>query len=155
MNINVQALNEFFNIDGCIWIEDNPDSYIETHRPVAPICAKMERTKEWKENIGKSNKGNLPWNKGKKGTCSPQQIEGNRLMMKERYKNGHDVSGANNPRAKTWRIVYDDGKEIVVGGLQRWAIDNGYSTSGIKNIAYGKWKKYRDLVSVENIETIT
>ena len=103
MNINVQALNEFFNIDGCIWIEDNPDSYTETHKPVAPICAKMERTKEWKENIGKSNKGNLPWNKGKRGTCSPQQIEGNRLMMKERYKNGHDVSGANNPRAKTWR----------------------------------------------------
>ena len=72
--------------------------------------------------------------------------------MKKRYENGLNVSGANNPRAKTWRIVYNNGEEIIVGGLQRWALDNGYSASGIKNIAYGKWKTYKDLVAVEKIE---
>jgi hypothetical protein len=35
--------------------------------------------------------------------------------------------------------------------LQRWAVDNGYSTSGIKSIAYGKWKRYKNLVSVEEV----
>jgi hypothetical protein len=102
-------------------------------------------------NGGEGASGVSPWNKGKKGTCSPQQIDGNRQMMKERYKNGYDVCGANNPRAKTWRIVYNNGEEIIVGGLQRWAVDNGYSTSGIKNIAYGKWKTYKDLVVVEEV----
>jgi hypothetical protein len=98
---------------------------------------------------GEGAKGVPAWNKG--GTIPEYQKEINRQMMKKRYKNGYSVSGANNPRAKTWKIMYNDGREIVVGGLQRWAVDNGYSTSGIKNIAYGKWKTYKDLVRVEEI----
>ena len=100
-------------------------------------------------NGGKGGKGVSPWNKN--GTIPEHQKEINRQMMKERYKNGLDVSGANNPRSKTWRIVYSDGREIIIKALQRWAVDNGYSTSGIKNIAYGKWKTYKDLVTVEEV----
>ena len=74
-----------------------------------------------------------------------QNARENALKRNATYK------GANNPRAKTWRIVYADGKEIIIGGLQRWAVDNGYSTSGIKKIAYGHWKTYRDLVTVEEV----
>ena len=59
--------------------------------------------------------------------------------------------GANNRNAKTWHIVYADGREITIGALQRWAVDNGYSTSGVKNLAYGKWNKYRDLVSITEV----
>jgi hypothetical protein len=98
---------------------------------------------------GEGAKGVPAWNKG--GTIPEYQKEINRQMMKKRYKNGYSVSGANNPRAKTWKIMYNDGREIVVDGLQRWAVDNGYSTLGIKNIAYGKWKTYKDLVRVEEI----
>jgi hypothetical protein len=98
---------------------------------------------------GEGAKGVPSWNKG--GTIPEYQKEINRQMMKKRYENGYNVSGANNPRAKTWKIVYNDGREIVVCGLQRWAVDNGYSTSGIKNIAYGKWKTYKDLVTVEEV----
>lgn len=47
--------------------------------------------------------------------------------------------------------MYDDGREIIIKALQRWAVDNGYSTSGIKNIAYGKWKTYKDIVTVEEV----
>ena len=92
------------------------------------------------------------WNSGTKGltTCPEHQKEINRKVALERHATGSlNVKGANNGRAKTWRIVYEDGREIVVGGLQRWAIDNGYSASGIKKIAYGHWKRYRDLVTVE------
>jgi len=98
---------------------------------------------------GKGGKGVPAWNKG--GTIPEYQKEINRQMMKKRYQNGLDVSGANNPRAKTWRIVYNDGREIIIKALQRWAVNNGYSTSGIKNIAYGKWKTYKDLVMVEEL----
>jgi hypothetical protein len=123
--INVQSLNEYFNVcgDDFIWIDDTSIS---------------------------TNWNNIPWNTGTKGltTNSPLQRQiarENTLKRNEKYK------GENNPRAKTWRIVYTDGKEIVVKALQRWAVDNGYSASGIKNIAYGKWKTYKDLVRVEEI----
>jgi hypothetical protein len=98
---------------------------------------------------GKGGKGVPAWNKG--GTIPEHQKEINRQMMKKRYKNGYTVSGANNPRAKTWRIIYKNGKEITIKALQRWAVENGYSASGIKNIAYGKWKTYKDLVTVEEV----
>lgn len=98
---------------------------------------------------GEGRLGSLPWNKG--GTIPDHQKESNRQMMLERYSNGYSVAGGNNPRAKTWRIVYADGREIVVSGLQPWAVSNGYSRSGIKNIAYGKWKRYRDIVTVEEV----
>ena len=93
------------------------------------------------------------WNSGTKGltTCPQHQKESNRKCMLERYANGFSNRGANNGRAKTWRIVYEDGREIIIGGLQRWAVDNGYSASGIKKIAYGHWKRYRDLVTVEEV----
>jgi len=101
---------------------------------------------------GKGGKGVPAWNKG--GTIPEYQKEINRQMMKKRYENGLDVSGANNPRAKTWRIVFIDDREIIIKALQRWAVNNGYSTSGIKNIAYGKWKTYKDIVAVEEVSQI-
>jgi hypothetical protein len=73
------------------------------------------------------------------------------LARKNAIERNKKYKGGNNPRAKTWRIVYNDGKEIIVKALQRWAVDNGYSRAGIKNIAYGKWKTYRDLVTVEEV----
>ena len=98
---------------------------------------------------GEGALGCSPWNKG--GTIPDHQKEINRQMMLERYANGYNHSGGNNPRAKTWRIVYADGRETVVAGLQPWAVANGYSTSGIKKIAYGHWKRYRDIVAVEKV----
>jgi len=100
-------------------------------------------------NGGEGMRGVISWNKGKIGVCPEHQKEINRQIMKKRYENGYSVSGANNPRAKTWKITYKNGKEVIVKALQRWAIDNGYSRAGIKNIAYGKWKSYRDILRVE------
>jgi hypothetical protein len=94
-----------------------------------------------------------PWNYGTKGltTNSPLQRE---LARKNAIKRNKTYKGGNNPRAKTWRIVYDDGRELIIKGLQSWAVDSGYSRTGIKNIAYGKWKRYKDLVTVEELSTI-
>jgi hypothetical protein len=124
----VGELNKLFNIDAPDWVEDDPSRYTVTKIPQA-------------------------WNKGTKGltTCPDYQKEINRQTMLKRYAEGLDVKGANNPRAKTWKIVYDDGREIIIGALQRWAVDNGYSRSGVKNLAYGKWKKYRDLVAIVEV----
>ncbi len=147
--MNVQTLNECLSIDGPIWIEDNPDNYVETHKSAAPICAKMKRTKEWKENIGKANKGHSAWNKG--GTIPEHQKEINRQMMKKRYMNGLDVSGANNPRAKTWKITYNDGRVEIVKALQPWRIKNKYNKLALRKLQLGEWKRYKDLVALEEL----
>ena len=93
-----------------------------------------------------------PWNYGTKGltTNSPLQRE---IARKNAIKRNENQKGANNRNAKTWRVVYTDGRELIVKGLQAWAVENGYSRAGIKNIAYGKWKRYRDLVTVEEVTT--
>tara|TARA_B100000003_G_scaffold181197_1_gene172868 strand:+ start:48 stop:413 length:366 start_codon:yes stop_codon:yes gene_type:complete len=74
------------------------------------------------------------------------------LARENALKRNANQKGANNRNAKTWRIRFIDGREIVIGGLQRWAVDNGYSASGIKKIAYKKWKRYRDIAEVTEIK---
>ena len=123
--INVRSLNECFCIIGDDWINVSNDSY--TVIKTVPS-----------------------WNVGTKGLTTNSSLQ-KKIAKKNALKRNENYKGANNPRAKTWRIVYSDGREIVIEALQRWAIENGYSTSGIKNIAYGKWKKYKDLVTVEEV----
>lgn len=123
--INVNTLNDFFNVNGDEWINVDPNSYVI-----------LETVPSW--NVGTKQLT----------TNSPLQREIARKNALERNKN---YKGANNPRAKTWKIVYNDGREVIIKALQRWAMDNGYSTSGIKNIAYGKWKTYKDIVTVEEV----
>ncbi len=123
--INVRSLNECFGIDGDDWINLNPDSY--TVIKTIPS-----------------------WNAGTKGLTTNSLLQ-KKIAKKNALKRNENYKGADNPRAKTWRIVYSDGREVIIKALQRWAIENGYSTSGIKNIAYGKWKTYKDLVTVEEV----
>lgn len=100
---------------------------------------------------GEGAKGNIPWNKGKTGVCPEHQKEMNRKMMNDRYSNGFSVKGENNPRAKIWKITFKDGTIKIIKGLQSWADVNGYSRAGVKNVAYGKWKRYMDIVSIEQV----
>jgi hypothetical protein len=130
MKINVRALNECLGIEGPDWIEDNFDDYIEYVFCRPPTAFKKGH---------QTNKGRPT------SELQKRKARENALKRNENYK------GSNNPRAKTWRIVYENGKEIIISGLQRWAVNNGYSTSGIKKIAYGEWKRYKDLVTVEEV----
>ena len=108
-----------------------------------------KKSEEHKRKIGKANKGHIGWNRG--GTIPEHQKEINRQMMKERYKNGLDVSGANNPRAKTWKITYQDGRFEIVKALQPWRIENGYNKLGLRKLQLKEWKRYKDLVAVEEV----
>lgn len=99
---------------------------------------------------GKGGKGVPAWNKG--GTIPEHQKEINRQMMKKRYENGLDVSGSNNPSAKTWRIVFIDGRELIIKSIHDWANKNGYSKSAIRNVYTGKWLKTKDIIFIEIVE---
>jgi hypothetical protein len=128
-NLNVKNLNEFFNVEG--------QDYIENLDDCEPLTTNSF----------------VPWNNGTKGltTCPEHQKQINRQMMLNRYANGLDMKGGNNPRSKTWKVTYENGEEVIIQALQKWAVDNGYSRSGVKNLAYGRWKRYRDLVSIQEV----
>jgi hypothetical protein len=108
-----------------------------------------KKSEEHKRKIGDANRGNIGWNKG--GTIPEHQKEINRQMMKKRYENGYTMSGANNPRAKTWKITYEDGRVEIVKALQPWRIKKGYNKLGLRKLQLKEWKKYRDLVAVEEV----
>ena len=73
------------------------------------------------------------------------------LARKHCIKLNQNQKGANNRNAKTWRIVYNDGRELIIKSIHDWAIMQGYSKAGIRNLRTKKWKRYRDLVTVEEV----
>lgn len=99
-------------------------------------------------NGGEGMSGVSPWNKGRKGVCPSHQKEIQRKMAIERNK---QYKGENNPRAKTWKITYQDGKVEIVKALQPWRIEKGYNKSGLRKLQLKEWKRYRDLVAVEEV----
>ena len=68
-------------------------------------------------------------------------------------KLNEDQKGSKNRNAKKWKITYLDGRVEVIKGLQSWAVDNGYSASGVKTLAYKlkSWKRYKDIKSIDII----
>lgn len=102
----------------------------------------------WKGDWCYFQKGHTPWNKGKKGTCPQHQIEIQRKMAIERNKH---YKSENNPRAKTWKITYQDGRVEIVKALQPWRIEKGYNKLGLRKLQLKEWKRYRDLVAVEEL----
>ena len=130
MKINVKALNECLEINGAIWIEDNPDSYDLGASCPPPSAFKIGH---------QTNKG--------RPTSELQKKKARENALK-RNKN---QKGANNRNAKTWRIVYDDGREIIITSIHDWLVKQGYSKAGIRNLRTKKWKRYRDLVTVEEV----
>ena len=129
----IGAINNALNIDGDEWIDCDDGN---------------EPTHEWIPSRFTFKNNHTPWNKGKTGTCSEIQIEKARLNAIKRNEN---QKGANNRNAKTWRIVYENGREIVVKSIHDWAKREGYSKSGIRNLRIGKWKKHHDLVTVQEV----
>jgi hypothetical protein len=83
--------------------------------------------------------------------CGEAQKEANRKSMLARYAAGLRMDGEHNPRAKTWKITYTDGREVIVKGLQKWVNENGYNRGGINKLKTNQWKRYRDLVSIEEV----
>lgn len=126
----VQTLNECLGIDGPVWIENNPDNYVEGTPCQPPTAFKKGH---------QTNKG--------RPTSELQKKKARENALKRNV----NQKGANNRNAKIWRIVYENGKELTVTSIHDWLKKQGYSKAGIYNLRTNKWKKYRDLVAVEEV----
>ena len=106
----------------------------------------IPHTNETKIKISVANAGKVSYWKDK--TLPKDVIEKMKLTRK---LNGSSV-GENNPRAKTYKVTFDNGNFIVIKSLQTWAKENGYNPNSIRNLYNGNGTmRYRDIVSVEEL----
>lgn len=104
-------------------------------------------SEESKKKQSESMKGKPSCWKGKK---LPQEIIDKQIETKKR--NG-TASGENNPRAKKWRITFEDGRVEIIYSLQTWAVSNGYNPSSVRNLYNGSCiKKHKDIVKIEQYD---
>jgi len=131
---------------GYIHTEETKRKLSKIGKGKVPPNKGIPHTNETKRKISVANKGKVSRLKGKK--TSKDSIEKMKLTKK---LNGSAV-GENNPRAKEWEIVFDDGRIEIVKSLQTWAIDNGYKPTSIRNLYNGNGtKKHKDIVSVQQL----
>ena len=106
-------------------------------------CLGRVLSEETKKKIGDANRGKPSCWKGK--TLPPETV----AKMKA---NLPDRKGANNARAATWRIEFEDGRVVVTKSLQTWAVDNGYPPTSVRNLYNGRGvKNYKGMVKVEKL----
>jgi hypothetical protein len=166
--ISVQSLNECFNIGGedFIWDDDNDHEVFtkpiffnrgsigfthskESKRKMSQSakgnkrCLGRVMSEETRRKIGEANAGRVSHWKGKKQPADAVE------KMKQTKRMKGDNVGANNPRAKTYQITFDDGTIVVTKSLQTWAKENGIPTTSLRNFYNGTGlKKYRNIVGV-------
>jgi hypothetical protein len=107
-------------------------------------------TEDTKRKISEANTGKVSCWKGK--NLPKELVE----KMKLTKKMKGDNVGEKNPRAKTWKITFDNGKSEIVKALQVWAKENGYKPTSVRNLYNGNGvKKYKNIVSVEELSNQT
>lgn len=77
----------------------------EAKRKISEGLKKYKKTAEHKTNIGKSSKGRV----------MPQSM---RESVKKR------VAGTGNPRALGWKIIHENGEEVIIKSLKTWCREN-------------------------------
>ena len=100
--------------------------------------------KEIGKKISASNKGRVPWIKGKRNPYSKETLykigsanRGKKLSQEQRNKMSEAHSGANNSRARVTDI-YEYGTDLLLAEnvcLKPWALENGYSPGVLRETA--------------------
>lgn len=131
---------------GMVHNEETKRKMSEMMKGKVPPNKGIPHTDETKRKISEANKGKVSYWKDK--TLPKDAIEKIKITKK---LNGSGV-GENNPRAKEWEIIFDDGRIVIVKSLQTWAINNGYKPTSIRNFYNGRGiTKYKDIVSVQEV----
>jgi len=116
--------------------------------------AKSPKTEEHKNKISNANKGKKrkPFSEEWKQKISKTMKEKVSKNLSHRYEKGHTGNiGQNNRMSKTWKITFDNGREIVKTGLALWAKENGYTKSAIYRVSSKKANKHKDIVAVQEV----
>ena len=124
--LDVTSLNEFFNIDGPNTI-DVEDVIIGNMPGIGGVNMHIGHT----INLGRPT-----------SELQKQRARENAL------KRNVNQAGENNRNVKWWRIEFNDGHTITMGGLLTFCKEYGYSRAGCRKLINGEWKSYRDIVNI-------
>jgi len=111
-----------------------------------------KHSEETKLKLRNLNKGKKIPNEVRKKMSDANKGENNHYFGKKHsLEIRQKMSGENHSRSMWWKITFADGNVIEQCGLTNWSKENGYSQGAIYKVAYGKKKKYKDIVAVEKL----
>jgi len=128
---------------GYICSEETRRKISETTKGRVPWNKDIPHTNETKIKISVANTGKVSYWKDK--TLPKDVIQ----KIKLTKKLNSSAVGENNPRAKTYKITFDDGNFIMIKSLQTWANENGYKPTSLRNLYNGRQKSpHKNVVNV-------
>jgi hypothetical protein len=73
------------------------------------------------------------------------------VPIKEEVRN--KITGEGNGQSQWWKLIFADGRELIMCGLSNWCKENGYDKSKISAVHHKKdgRKKHKDIVAVEKL----
>ena len=118
--------------------KNNPSHSLDVkEKQIKSALMRWEKESERERMVGENNHFY-----GKKHTLETR---------KKISKNHHNVSGINNPNSKSWKLVFEDGKILIVDCLSIWCRENNYNRSNVCNVYKNRSKNHRGIVSVEKV----
>ena len=58
------------------------------------------------------------------------------------------TQGIDNPRTKTWKLIFENEKVLIIKCLKLWCRENGYLYNSVLNVYRNLSKNHKDIVSV-------
>ena len=144
MEVDVSNLNKFFNIEGDDYMEVS-DDFLEpiAYKGHIPFWTDKNHTQESRELMSKKALGRKMSKEARENNSRAQKGK----VYSEEYKRNMEVARTKN----SYELTFDDGKVVIIKGLNRWCKDNGYSYVNIHCVKRGERKYHKDIVKVEKI----
>ena len=104
---------------------------------------RQKQLKRWTDEEKTKIKGDKNSFYGKKHTEDTKKRIG--ILSKKRNQ------GCNNPRAKSWNIIFENGEKIITNCLSTWCKDNGYKFTNVYNVHKKLSKNHKGIIFVGKI----
>jgi hypothetical protein len=117
----------------------------ETKRKLSEMNKGKTFSEETRRKLSDANKGKTYSEEHKRKISEAHK--GKTLSEEHKRK----LSEAN--KCKTFAITFTNGKKVIITGIKRWVKENNYHYCSIKRLMNGKYKKHKDIVAVEKLDT--
>ena len=59
--------------------------------------------------------------------------------------------GLKGVNSKTYELIFDDGRSIIVKGLKPWAKENGYDYGCLSRVRNGHYKQHKGIIQINKV----
>jgi hypothetical protein len=146
--LDVRCINSSLCIDGPDFIPFDESRCITTNVSIKGFSM----SEETKKKIGDSRKG-IPRSIETKEKISKAH-KGKSFTKETREKLSKSLKGKkynfndNHHYAKSYKITFLSGKEIIITNRKKWCMENNYSVTSLIKVQKNEWSKCKDIVSV-------